>query len=139
MLAQFGSIDAIEIDETSRAIASSRLGQSVLSAPLPELSGIEREVYDLIAVLDVIEHVEDDVAALKAMVDCLRPGGKILITVPVHPWMWSMHDVVNHHHRRYSQASLAKSLQAAGLRWNRLNYFNSLLFPLAVANRLVAR
>ncbi len=45
-------------------------------------------------------------AALKAMAECLKPGGKILITVPAHQWMWSAHDVVNHHHRRYSKAGL---------------------------------
>tara|TARA_R110001599_G_scaffold113353_4_gene278536 strand:- start:31215 stop:31952 length:738 start_codon:yes stop_codon:yes gene_type:complete len=139
MLGQFGSVDAIEIDRSSRIIASRRLGQPVLWAPLPELSGIERGGYDLIAVLDVLEHIKDDVAALQSIADCLKPGGKILITVPAHQWMWTGHDAANHHYRRYSRASLAKSLQAAGLRGDRLNYMNSLLFPLAVASRLHAK
>ncbi|RZI38565.1 class I SAM-dependent methyltransferase, partial [Herbaspirillum sp. HC18] len=76
MLAAFGTVDAIEIDPAARAIASERLGRPVGDAPLPELPGIERDAYDLIAVLDVVEHIEDDVAALAAMKACLKPGGK---------------------------------------------------------------
>ena len=98
-----------------------------------------RNAYDLIAVLDVVEHIEDDVAALAAMRDCLAPGGRILVTVPAHQWMWSAHDTVNHHHRRYSKATLAKAIGDAGLRPRALHYFNSLLFPLAAAARVAGR
>jgi SAM-dependent methyltransferase len=139
MLAAFGTVDAIEIDPAARDIASQRLGKPVGAAPLPELGGVERSAYDLIAVLDVVEHIEDDVAALRAMGDCLKPGGKILITVPAHQWMWSAHDVVNHHHRRYSKATLAEAIRAAGLEPGKLGYFNSLLFPLAAAARVAGR
>jgi SAM-dependent methyltransferase len=139
MLAQFGTVDAIEIDPAARAIASERLGRAVGGAPLPELPGVEREAYDLVAVLDVVEHIEDDVAALAAMRACLKPGGKILIAVPAHQWMWSAHDVVNHHHRRYSKPSLVRAIRAAGLKERGLTYFNSLLFPLAAAARVAGR
>jgi SAM-dependent methyltransferase len=139
MLAAFGSVEAIEIDPAAREIAAERLGRPVSNAPLPALPGIERGAYDLIAVLDVVEHIEDDVAALREMAACLKPGGKILVTVPAHRWMWSAHDVVNHHHRRYSKATLAKAIGDAGLRSNGLRYFNSLLFPLAAAARVAGR
>lgn len=139
MLGRFGRVDAIEIDPAARGIASARLGKAVGSAPLPLLPGVARGAYDLIAVLDVVEHIADDVGALAAMRDCLAPGGKILITVPAHQWMWSAHDVVNHHHRRYSKATLTKAIRAAGLEPARLGYFNSLLFPLAAAARLAGR
>ena len=105
-------------------------------SPLPALPGIERGAYDLVAVLDVVEHIEDDVAALAAMKTLLKPGGKILIAVPAHQWLWSAHDVVNHHHRRYSKATLRAAITAAGLKPARLSYFNSLLFPLAAAARI---
>jgi len=139
MLAQFGEIDAIEIDETAGAKASERLGKPVGTSPLPELTGVEPGSYDLVAVLDVIEHVEDDVAALKAIATALKPGGKILITVPAHQWMWSAHDVVNHHKRRYSKAGFAALLEKSGLRGAKLGYFNSLLFPVAVAARFAGK
>lgn len=139
MLAQFGEIDAIEIDETSRAKASERLGKPVGTAPLPELVGVAPGSYDLVAVLDVIEHVEEDVAALKAIATALKPGGKILITVPAHQWMWSAHDVVNHHKRRYSKAGFEALLEKTGLKGRKLGYFNSLLFPVAVAARFAGK
>lgn len=139
MLARFGDVDAIEIDAAARELASERLGKPVSDAPLPELPGVERGHYDLIAVLDVIEHIGDDVGALKAMASCLKPGGHILIAVPAHPWMWSAHDVVNHHQRRYTKASLDKAIRDAGLKHNGLRWFNSLLFPVAVAARLAGR
>ena len=139
MLGKFGSVEAIEIDAAARDIASQRLGSPVGQAPLPELPGVDRGAYDLIAVLDVVEHIADDVGALKAMGDCLKPGGHILITVPAHRWMWSAHDVVNHHQRRYSKATLARALGDAGLRHNGLRYFNSLLFPAAVAARAAGK
>jgi len=139
MLAQFGEIDAIEIDETARAKASERLGKPVGTSPLPELVGVEPGSYDLVAVLDVIEHVEDDVAALKAITAALKPGGRILITVPAHQWMWSAHDVVNHHKRRYSKAGFEALLEKSGLQGRKLGYFNSLLFPVAVAARFAGK
>jgi SAM-dependent methyltransferase len=139
MLAQFGRVDAIEIDPAARDVASQRLGKAVGDAPLPALPGVPDAHYDLIAVLDVVEHIEDDVAALQAMRARLAPGGKILITVPAHQWMWSAHDVVNHHHRRYSKTTLVKAIDAAGLRPRKLGYFNSLLFPLAAGARIMGR
>lgn len=139
MLARFGTVEAIEIDPAARAIAGERLGRPVGDAPLPALPGVERGAYDLVAVLDVVEHIEDDVAALAAMKSLLRPGGKILIAVPAHQWMWSAHDTVNHHHRRYSPKTLTSAIRAAGLKPDRLGWMNSLLFPLAVAARLAGK
>ncbi|MFS0773128.1 class I SAM-dependent methyltransferase [Sphingomonas sp. 1P08PE] len=139
MLARFGHVEAIEIDPAARAIAGERLGRPIGAAPLPGLPGVERGAYDLVAVLDVVEHIEDDVAALAAMKTLLRPGGKILIAVPAHQWLWSAHDVVNHHHRRYSKKTLRAAIGAAGLVPDKLGYFNSLLFPLAAGARLLGR
>ncbi len=139
MLAGFGEVDAIEIDPAARGFAAERLGKPVGDAPLPALTGVERGAYDLVAVLDVVEHVEDDVGALKGMAEVLKPGGAILVTVPAHPWMWSAHDTVNHHHRRYSKATLDRAIRDAGLTHNGLRYFNSLLFPVAVAARVAGK
>jgi len=139
MLGAFGHVDAIEIDEAARDIASRRLGHPVLNAPLPELSGIGSGSYDLIAILDVLEHIEADREALVSLASKLRPGGRILITVPAHPWMWSAHDVVNHHHRRYTRRALRAVVTEAELKLEMMSWFNSLLFPLAAAARLAGR
>ena len=139
MLQRFGRVDAIEVDGAARAIASRRLGHAVINAPLPALHGVPDATYDLIAILDVIEHIDEDVAGLAALKRKLRPGGRILMTVPAFPWMWSAHDVANHHKRRYTRRTLRKLVDEAGLRLEMMSWFNSLLFPLAAAARLAAR
>jgi SAM-dependent methyltransferase len=139
MLERFGTTDAIEVDAEARSVAEKRLGRAVSSSSLPELNGIERGYYDLVAALDVVEHIDDDRATVDALASCLKPGGKLLVTVPAHQWMWSAHDELNHHKRRYSKAGLAELINESPLRLEAIGYFNSLLFPLAVAARLASK
>ncbi len=138
-LQQFGQVDGLEIDPAARALAAERLGRPIAAAPLPGLDGIEPQAYDMIAALDVIEHVADDGAALAAIASRLKPGGKLLMTVPAHQWMWSAHDIANHHQRRYSKAGLIRLLDGSPLEIDMIGYFNSLLFPLAVAARMAGK
>jgi SAM-dependent methyltransferase len=139
MLGAFGTVDGIELDAEARAIASQRLGRPVLDAALPELSGVEDGTYDLIALLDVLEHVAGDEAALRAITAKLKPGGRILIAVPANEWMWSAHDVIHHHHRRYNRATLSNVIKRAGLTPVMTSHFNTLLFPAAAAVRLLGK
>jgi SAM-dependent methyltransferase len=139
MLSRFGTVDAIEVDGAARAIAEKRLGRPVLNAPLPALDGVAERAYDLVAAFDVIEHISDDHAALASIARRLKPGGAFVMTVPAHQWMWSAHDSVNHHHRRYSKRGLKRLIEGSPLKLERLGYFNSLLFPLAVGQRLAAK
>jgi SAM-dependent methyltransferase len=139
MLGRFGPVDATELDDAAREIASARLGRPVIASRLPELPRVADATYDLIAILDVLEHVDADREALVSMGQKLRPGGRILITVPAHPWMWSAHDTVNHHKRRYTKATLAAVVAEAGLKLEWQSYFNSMLFPLAAGSRLAGR
>jgi len=138
MLGQFGRVDAVELDEEARSIAADRLGRDVMGSPLPELAGVPDD-YDLIGAFDVIEHIDDDRAALATIASRLTPGGKLVLTVPAHGWMWSAHDVVNHHKRRYSKAALRRLIEGSPLRLDAIGYFNSLLFPLAVAQRTASK
>jgi 2-polyprenyl-3-methyl-5-hydroxy-6-metoxy-1,4-benzoquinol methylase len=139
MLSEFGAVDALEVDETARALAEKRLGRKVHSAPLPELKGIRKGHYDLVAAFDVIEHIPDDRAALESISRLLKPAGRLVVTVPAHQWMWSAHDVVNHHQRRYSKAGLRRLVEGSPLKLETIGYFNSLLFPIAVAERLASK
>jgi SAM-dependent methyltransferase len=139
MLGEFGAVDALELDDEARAMAEKRLGRAVMSAPLPELAGVPEHQYDLVGAFDVIEHIDDDRAALVSIASRLKPGGKFVMTVPAHQWMWSAHDVVNHHKRRYSKGALKRLVEGSPLKLERIGYFNSLLFPLAVAERLSSR
>jgi len=139
MLRGFGQLDALEVDAEARAFASTRLGHEVGDAPLPELAGVPDRAYDLIALLDVLEHVDGDQAALESIAAKLAPGGRILVTVPAYQWMWSAHDLAHHHKRRYSRRALRAVAEAAGLKVRRIGYFNSLLFPLAAAVRIIGK
>ena len=139
MLERFGTVDAIEVDDAARVLAEKRLGRAISPAPLPELNGIDRASYDLIGAFDVIEHIADDHAAIAALAACLKPGGKLVIAVPAHPWMWSRHDELNHHERRYSKKALRALIDGSPLRLEKVGYFNSILFPLAVGARMASK
>ncbi len=139
MLEQFGHVDGLELDEEARSLSEKRLGRAVMSSPLPELAGVPDRHYDLIGAFDVIEHIEDDAAALASIAAKLKSGGKFVMTVPAHRWMWSRHDVINHHKRRYSRRSLRRLIDASPLRLDKAGYFNSFLFPMAVVARMAAK
>ncbi len=139
MLSEFGQVEGHELDPACRAIARQRFGPVVGDARLPELDGVDEGTYDLVALLDVLEHVEDDVASLASIARRLRPGGKLLLTVPQFQWMWTGHDVANHHHRRYGRMQLQRVIAAAGMRAELMTSFNSLLFPLAAASRVAMK
>ncbi|HZU51408.1 MAG TPA: class I SAM-dependent methyltransferase [Sphingomicrobium sp.] len=139
MLAKFGSVEASELDPSARALAAKRLGARVLEAKLPDVSMFERNGYDLIALLDVLEHVPDDLGSLRAIHRRLKPGGALLLTVPANPWMWSAHDCAHHHFRRYTRRKLADLFLRSGLEVQLLSYFNSLLFAPIAAARIVGK
>lgn len=139
MLAGFGQVDGLELDDEARALSEKRLGRTVMRSPLPELDEVPDAQYDLIGAFDVIEHIDDDSAALASIAAKLKPTGKFVMTVPAHQWMWTAHDVVNHHKRRYSRRSLRQLIEGSPLKLERIGYFNSLLFPLAVAERAASR
>ena len=139
MLARFGEVEASELDPVARELASERLGRPVVEAALPDLSMFPAESYDLVALLDVLEHVTDDKGSLAAIRHRLKPGGALLLTVPINPWMWSAHDVAHHHHRRYRKAEIRKLALDAGYEIELLSPFNSLLFPPIAAVRLAGK
>jgi SAM-dependent methyltransferase len=137
MLKGFGRLDALEVDAEARALACRRLGHEVGDAPLPDLPGVPDGRYDLVALLDVLEHVDNRTESLRSIAGKLAPNGKILITVPAYQWMWSAHDRAHHHKLRYSKKGLRRDAEAAGLRVRKLGFFNSLLFPVAAAVRIL--
>jgi SAM-dependent methyltransferase len=139
MLSSFGHVDGLELDDEARALSEKRLGRKVMRSPLPQLTEVRDADYDLIGAFDVIEHIDDDDAALAAIAAKLKPGGKFMMTVPAHPWMWTAHDVANHHKRRYSKRSLKALVEGSPMRLDKIGYFNSLLFPIAVAERAVSK
>jgi len=136
MLSRFGRVRAVEPDEASR-IHAGRDGVEVLAGLLPDRLPHFDVAFDLVAAFDVIEHVEEDAAAVAALAALLKPGGRMIATVPANAWMWSRHDVLHHHKRRYDLGRFRRLFEEAGLQVEKASYFNMLLFPLVSAVRLL--
>jgi len=95
--------------------------------------------FDVVLALDVLEHLDDDLAGLRQAIRMLRPGGFLVITVPAFPFLWGGQDVVNHHRRRYTKRTLTGLLERGGLQNFEVTYFNTLLFPAAATIRTARR
>jgi len=137
-LCRHGTVAGVELSSTSVRLARERncgevIEGSVLDMPFEEGS------FDLTVSLDVIEHLEDDVGALRELRRVTKPGGALLVTVPAYQWLWSGHDEINHHHRRYNRRTLLAAAESAGWRQERSTHFNSLLLPVAILMRALER
>ena len=137
-LDDFGQVTGTDVSERALELARERGVGRVELAPLEQMP-FEDAGFDLVACLDVVEHVEDDVAALRELRRVTRPDGRLLLTVPAYPRLWSSHDVVNRHFRRYTRRSLEAATREAGWQPERVTSFNSLLLPPAAAYRAVER
>lgn len=139
MLKQFGTVTATECDETARGLAGRKYGVDIRNARLPDLGDLSENGFDMVLLLDVLEHIEDDLGALKSLHSKHSQNGRLVITVPAHPGLWSKHDEIHHHFHRYTIRTLRKVAETAGYRVEAIGYFNCLLFPLAVATRFVKK
>jgi len=139
LLSGYGALDAVEYDDEARRLASEKSGIQVMAGGLPGPLPLEDERYDLVGLFDVLEHVEEDVASLAALRQKLSARGRLLVTVPALPWLWSEHDVSHHHFRRYTIASLSAAADEAGLAILECGYFNTFLFPAIVATRFLKK
>jgi len=136
MLSQFGAVTGVEPDDESRAYAAEKTGLPVVGGLLPDGLPFAPASFDLVCAFDVIEHVDDDAGAVAAMGRLARPGGYLVTAVPAQPWMWSRHDELHHHKRRYHLKPYRALFEAAGLEVRKASYFNTLLFPPIAAVRL---
>jgi SAM-dependent methyltransferase len=136
MLRQFGEVSAVEPDDDARAHAAAKSGVPVRPGLLPDGLPDFEGPFDLAAAFDVIEHVDEDAASVAAIGRLLKPGGRLIATVPANAWMWSDHDARHHHKRRYDLAQFSGVVRAAGLEIAKASYFNTLLFPAIGAVRL---
>lgn len=97
---------------------------------------VDTQTQDLVLLMDVLEHVEDDAHLLKQYTESLTPDGLVAITVPAFQFLWSGHDVFLEHYRRYTRSMLNEVVAAADLELIRSRYFFGLLFPAVAAVRL---
>jgi SAM-dependent methyltransferase len=117
---------AVDVDRASLSPG----GVQATVARLPFADGS----FDRVVASDVLEHVDDDAAAMREVLRVLRPGGRAVVTVPAHPFLYGRHDRLVGHRRRYTKARLRRL--ARGARVSRLTYWNSLLFLPSLAVKL---
>jgi len=107
--------------------------------PLLFRRSVDQSDADLVLLMDVIEHVEDDIGLVREYADKVVPGTRFIITVPAFMWLWSSHDVFLEHVRRYTLSGIEHVIRAGGLTVECGCYFYAFLFPLVALSRGVER
>lgn len=136
-LARFGEPEGLEVDEALVTEAGRARGK-IHVGPFDALFEPGHR-FGLVTLLDVIEHIDDDVAALRHAARLAAPDGLVVITVPAFQALWTAHDQYNHHLRRYRRASLLAVAREAGLEIRSCRYLFHWLFPLKLLLRLKER
>jgi SAM-dependent methyltransferase len=129
-LEKIGETHGMDMSDEAIAFSKEIFSGEVKQGFLPDQIPFERNAFDLITLLDVIEHVEHDAEALKEIRERLVVGGKAVITVPAYMFLWSKFDEINEHKRRYTLKELKLRLVEAGFTVEEITYYNTLLFPI---------
>jgi len=137
-LEKLGSVTGVDISPRAVSYCKNRGCRRVCLVEEESLPLGDKKI-SLIISLDVLEHLDRDYLHLREYRRALQDDGKLLITVPALPWLWSSHDVANHHRRRYTRTHLKKLLEREGWRIERLTYFCTFLFPLIMVLRLISK
>jgi SAM-dependent methyltransferase len=135
-LSRYGHAQGIDADEQAVRFCLERGVrdvQQVTASILP----FEDGTFDLVTILDVLEHIDDDAGTLRELHRVLRPGGLLLVSVPAYRFLWGPQDEISNHKRRYVAGTLRGRLVEAGFRVRSLSYFNTILFPVVAAIRLL--
>lgn len=136
-LAHYGQVIGLDPHPKPLAVAASR-GLEVCQAVGNALPFAD-DTFDLAALLDTVEHIEDELGVLRETYRVLKPGGKAIVTVPAFMWLWSYNDEINAHKRRYTAAELGQKLSLCGFQVRRLTYNNFFLFPLIAGMRALRK
>ena len=136
LLSKFGRV--VNIDTSDEALSICRtLGVSNVIKIDRKALPFQKESFELAIALDVLEHIENDLEVLKEWNGLLKPGGKLVLTVPAYQWLWSEHDESLHHYRRYTASKLHQLLNLAGYKVDKRSYAIFSTFPLIVGYRLI--
>lgn len=135
-LARYGVAEGIDMDEDAIQYCHQRGLTRVSQAGADRLPFADG-TFGLVTALDVIEHIDDDRAALHEVLRVLSPGGSFLVAVPAYRFLWGRQDDINLHKRRYVARELRQRLASTGFEVVRLSYINAVLFPAIAAVRLV--
>ncbi|MCR9247135.1 MAG: class I SAM-dependent methyltransferase [bacterium] len=134
-LSRYGEIAGLDIDHEYVGVCKERGFPNVLCGSGYELP-FKDDAFDLICLFDTIEHIPDDEQALREVRRVLKPGGALFVSVPAYQWLWSQNDRIAHHQRRYTATRLRSVLKRAGLKPQRISYFNTFLLPIIIPSVL---
>jgi SAM-dependent methyltransferase len=128
-----GRVVALDYSPLALQFARDHLGDLPVSLLRGDATNLpfEDESFDLVTMLDVLEHVEQDEAAVREIHRVLKPGGAFILSVPAYQNLWSAHDEALHHFRRYEYHDLQRVLRAGGLDVWRISFAMSLMPPIA--------
>lgn len=134
-LAHYGQV--IGIDFNARPLPVAQARALITSQGSGDALPFPSDTFDLVALLDTVEHIPNELGVFREVHRVLKPGGKVMITVPAFMWLWSYNDVINDHQRRYTVRELRQKLELSGFRVKRASYNNFFVFPLIAALRLL--
>ena len=135
---KYGEVSALEGAPEVLEILKDIPGLTLFSGFLPN-DALPQGHFDLVTAFDVLEHIEDDRTASRQIFELVRPGGNLMVTVPAHPFLWSDHDLIHHHFRRYRPKAVESLLQSAGFDVLFSTPFQCYLFPLLLVDRTLRR
>ena len=138
MLSEFGKAEGVDVSAEALSFCRDR-GLDKVKAGAAEALPYAAESFDLVTGLDVVEHLDDDVAGLREMHRVLRTGGRALIFVPAFMFLWGVQDDISHHRRRYTMRGLKQVISKAGLELERASYVNITFFAPILFGRLLMR
>jgi SAM-dependent methyltransferase len=138
MLAQFGAAEGVDVSMEALDFCRAR-GLSEVKQGAAESLPFADASFDLVTGLDVVEHLDDDIAGLSEMRRVLRSEGRAVLFVPAFTFLWGVQDDISHHRRRYTLRDLKKKLEAAGLAVERASYANITFFVPILVGRVLMR
>jgi SAM-dependent methyltransferase len=132
--------DVVGTDASPQAIAfCAQRGVKAVIGLFPNQIPLDRGAFDAILMLDVLEHLEEDLPSAQTAASLLKPGGVMICTVPAYQWLWSKRDEHHQHKRRYNKPQFRKLFEQPGLKLEMISYMNTMLFPVAAAARLTRK
>lgn len=136
-LQPYGQIYGIDASSQAVSFCRRRHLQRVYQTVFPHHRHLNHNRFDVIICLDVLEHIKDDGLAIRTINQLLRPHGKLILTVPAYPWLFSYWDKISGHHRRYSAPQLLSILNHTGFKIIKISYLYSFLLPIAIPFRFI--
>lgn len=136
MLEKFGTTDNVDISDEAINYMKKR-GYKRITKVDNVMLPFKEKTYDMVGAFDVLEHIENQVKALKEWKRVLKDDGYIIISVPAYQWLWTEHDVSLHHKRRYTERRLVEAAKAAGLVPEKSSYAIVFSLPLVVGFRFI--